>query len=75
MKWIYGLLALFVLVIIHEFGHFIAAKLLGVKVESFSVGMGPILFHKKIKGTDYRLSLIPLGGYCGMKGEKENDCP
>ncbi|MBQ8777095.1 MAG: site-2 protease family protein [Treponema sp.] len=71
MKWIYGLLALFVLVIIHEFGHFIAAKLLGVKVESFSVGMGPILFHKKIKGTDYRLSLIPLGGYCGMKGEKD----
>lgn len=71
MKWIYGLLALFVLVIIHELGHFIAAKLLGVKVESFSVGMGPILFHKKIKGTDYRLSLIPLGGYCGMKGEKD----
>ena len=56
MKWIYGLLALFVLVIIHEFGHFIAAKLLGVKVESFSVGMGPILLHRKIKGTDYRLS-------------------
>lgn len=71
MKWIYGLLALCILVIIHEFGHFIAAKLLGVKVESFSVGMGPILFHKKIKGTDYRLSLIPLGGYCGMKGEKD----
>ena len=71
MKWIYGLLALCILVIIHEFGHFIAAKLLGVKVESFSVGMGPILLHKKIKGTDYRLSLIPLGGYCGMKGEKD----
>jgi len=71
MKWVYGLLALFVLVIIHELGHFIAAKILGVKVESFSVGMGPILFHKKIKGTDYRLSLIPLGGYCGMKGEKD----
>ena len=71
MKWIYGLFALCILVIIHEFGHFIAAKVFGVKVESFSVGMGPILFHKKIKGTDYRLSLIPLGGYCGMKGEKD----
>ncbi|MBP5520550.1 MAG: site-2 protease family protein [Treponema sp.] len=71
MKWLYGLLCLIFLIIFHEFGHFIAAKLFGVKVESFSVGFGPILFHKKIKGTDYRLSLIPLGGYCGMKGEKD----
>lgn len=71
MKWIYGLLCLFCLVIFHEFGHFLAAKLFGVKVESFSVGFGPILLHKTIKGTDYRLSLFPLGGYCGMKGEKD----
>lgn len=71
MKWLYGILCLFFLVIIHEFGHFLAAKLFGVKVESFSVGFGPILFHRTIKGTDYRLSLIPLGGYCGMKGENE----
>lgn len=71
MKWIYGLLCLFFLVIFHEFGHFLAAKLFGVKVESFSVGFGPILLHKTIKGTDYRLSLFPLGGYCGMKGEKD----
>lgn len=71
MKWLYGLLCLIFLIIFHEFGHFIAAKLFGVKVESFSVGFGPILLHKKYKGTDYRLSLIPLGGYCGMKGEKD----
>lgn len=71
MKWIIGLFCLIFLVIFHEFGHFIAAKLLGIKVESFSVGFGPVLFHKTIKGTDYRLSLIPLGGYCGMKGEKD----
>ncbi|MCF0241446.1 MAG: site-2 protease family protein [Treponema sp.] len=71
MKWLYGILCLFLLVIIHEFGHFFAAKLFGVKVESFSFGFGPVLVHKKIKGTDWRLSLIPLGGYCGMKGEKE----
>mgnify|MGYP002860518651 CR=1 FL=1 len=71
MKWLYGLLCLFFLIIFHEFGHFLAAKLFKVKVESFSVGFGPVLLHKKIRGTDYRLSLIPLGGYCGMKGEKD----
>ena len=69
MKWLYGILCLFFLILFHEFGHFLAAKLFGVKVESFSVGFGPILLHRTIKGTDYRLSLIPLGGYCGMKGE------
>lgn len=71
MKWIYGILCLFFLILFHEFGHFIAAKIFGVKVESFSVGFGPVLLHKKIKGTDFRLSLIPLGGYCSMKGEKD----
>ena len=71
MKWLYGILGLFFLILFHEFGHFLAAKLFGVKVESFSVGFGPILLHKKFKGTDYRLSLFPLGGYCGMKGEKD----
>lgn len=71
MKWILGILCLFFLILFHEFGHFLAAKLFGVKVESFSIGFGPILLHKTIKGTDYRLSLFPLGGYCGMKGEKD----
>lgn len=71
MKWLYGILCLFFLIIFHEFGHFLAAKLFGVKVESFSVGFGPVLLHKRVRGTDYRLSLIPLGGYCGMKGEKD----
>ena len=71
MKWIYGLLCLFFLIIFHEFGHFIAAKIFGVKVEAFSIGFGPVLLHKKIKETDFRLSLFPLGGYCNMKGEKD----
>lgn len=71
MSIIYGLLGLGFIVFIHELGHFIAAKIFGVTVESFSVGMGPILLHKTIKETDYRLSLIPLGGYCGMKGQKD----
>lgn len=71
MSWLYGILCLIFLIIFHEFGHFIAAKICGVKVESFSVGFGPVIFHKTINGTDYRLSLIPLGGYCGLKGEKD----
>ncbi|MBO5400320.1 MAG: RIP metalloprotease RseP [Spirochaetaceae bacterium] len=67
---LYGILGLGLIVLIHETGHLIAARMCGVKVEAFSVGMGPILLHKTIKDTDYRLSLIPLGGYCEMKGEK-----
>jgi len=70
MTFIYGIIGLGIIVCIHELGHFIAARKCGVTVESFSVGMGPVLFHKTIKGTDYRLSLIPLGGYCAMKGEQ-----
>ena len=63
---IYGIIGLGLIVLIHETGHLIAARICGVKVEAFSVGMGPILLHKTIKNTDYRLSLIPLGGYCEM---------
>ena len=70
MAFVYGLIGLGIIVFIHETGHFLAARLCKVKVESFSIGMGPVIFHKTVKGTDYRLSLIPLGGYCGMKGEK-----
>ncbi|WP_428768270.1 site-2 protease family protein [Treponema sp. HNW] len=71
MTIVYGLLGLSIIVFIHEAGHFAAARIFGVAVESFSIGMGPVLLHKRIGGTDYRLSLIPFGGYCGMKGEKD----
>lgn len=71
MRIIYGLLSLCFLIFFHELGHFLAARVFGVTVESFSIGFGPILFHKKRGTTDYRVSLIPLGGYCGMKGEKD----
>ncbi len=70
MTILYGIIGLGFIVFIHELGHFIAARKCGVEVETFSIGMGPVLVHKKIGKTDYRLSLIPLGGYCGMKGEK-----
>ncbi|MEL3901035.1 RIP metalloprotease RseP [Treponema phagedenis] len=70
IKILIGLVVLSVVVFFHELGHFIAARLCGVVVETFSIGMGPVLFRKKKGITEYRISAIPLGGYCGMKGEK-----
>lgn len=58
-----------VLVFIHEFGHFFTAKLVGVRVEVFSLGFGQRLFGFKKGGTDYRVCLIPLGGYVKLLGE------
>ncbi len=60
------------LVVIHEFGHFIAAKSLGVRVNEFAIGFGPTLLKKKGKETTYMIKLIPFGGYCAMEGEDEN---
>lgn len=57
------------MVVIHEFGHFIVAKMLGIAVETFSVGFGPRLFGFRIGDTDYRFSAIPLGGYVKFRGE------
>ncbi len=58
-----------VLIFVHEVGHFLMAKVLGVGVEKFSLGFGPRIFGKKIGMTDYRISAIPLGGYVKMVGE------
>ncbi|MEN3332751.1 MAG: regulator of sigma protease [Blastocatellia bacterium] len=57
------------MIVVHEFGHFIVAKLFGIRVDVFSVGFGKRLFGIKRGDTDYRLSLIPLGGYVKMAGE------
>ena len=62
------LAVLAILVLSHEFGHFIVAKLLKIRVETFSVGFGPRLFGKKWGQTDYRVSAIPLGGYVRVIG-------
>jgi regulator of sigma E protease len=59
-------------VVLHEFGHFIVAKLLGIRVETFSVGFGPRLFGRKFGHTDYRVSAIPLGGYVKLGGDESN---
>jgi regulator of sigma E protease len=53
-------------VFIHEFGHFLAARKLGLRVEAFSIGFGPALWKKKINGVEYRISLIPFGGYVSL---------
>jgi regulator of sigma E protease len=60
-----------VLVFIHEFGHFFTAKLVGIRVETFSFGYGKRLFGVRRKETDYRVSLIPMGGYVKFLGEGE----
>jgi regulator of sigma E protease len=59
-------------VILHEFGHFIVAKLLGIRVETFSVGFGKRIWGRRWGTTDYRLSLIPLGGYVKLGGDDSN---
>jgi regulator of sigma E protease len=59
-------------VTLHEFGHFIVAKLLKIRVETFSFGFGPRLFGRKIGDTDYRISAIPLGGYVKLGGDESN---
>lgn len=81
MIFLYILLALFVfglLVMIHELGHFLAARAFGVGVNEFSIGMGPKLFSKKGKKHDtvYSLRALPIGGYVSMVGEdEESDAP
>jgi regulator of sigma E protease len=63
------LIVLGIMVLVHEFGHFLAAKLCGVRVEQFSIGFPPRLFGVKVGETDYCISATPLGGYVKMTGE------
>ncbi len=66
-----SILVFSILVVVHEFGHFIVAKKSGVLVEEFAVGMGPLLFSKQKGETLYSIRLFPLGGFCRMLGEDE----
>jgi len=70
--WVFGPAALVLgfLIFIHEFGHFLAARLVGIRVEVFSIGFGKRLFGFRRGATDYRLSSIPFGGYVRMAGEE-----
>src|SRR3981189_2202922 len=66
-------LVLGIMIVVHEWGHYAAAKLLGVRVEVFSIGFGKRLFGFRKGDTDYRVSAIPLGGYVKMSGEHPMD--
>lgn len=69
---IIGVLLFELIIFIHEFGHFITAKLSGVKVNEFALGMGPKIIKFKKGETLYSLRLFPIGGFCAMEGEDEN---
>src|SRR5580704_11890104 len=62
-------LVLGVMILVHEWGHFIVARLFGVRVDVFSIGFGPRLFGFKRGATDWRVSAVPLGGYVRMAGQ------
>ncbi len=65
-----------VMISLHEFGHFIVAKLSGIEVKEFAIGMGPAIFKKQGKETLYSIRLLPIGGYCSLEGENdESDNP
>ena len=68
---VYFLVILGIMVLVHEFGHFAVAKLCGVRVEAFSIGMGKRLFGWVHNGTDYKVCILPIGGYVKMSGETE----
>jgi len=73
MSFIISLLVLSFLIFFHELGHFLVARFFKVKVNVFSIGFGSTIFKKVVGGTEYRLSLIPLGGYVQMKGQDDLD--
>ena len=61
-----------IVIMLHELGHFLFAKLFKVKVNEFSIGMGPAIFKKKKGETDYAVRILPIGGYVSMEGEDED---
>ena len=72
LKILAALLLLGVLIMIHEFGHFLAARAMGVRVNEFAIGMGPKLFKWGKGDTLYTIRALPLGGFCAMEGEDED---
>ncbi len=74
MSLIVFLIILSILVLVHEWGHFITAKKCGVNVEQFSLGFGPKLFSRVHDGTEFCLCAIPLGGYVKMSGDEREKC-
>ena len=72
MTIVFAILLFSVLIFVHELGHFLAAKVSGVRVNEFSMFMGPAIFKKQVGETLYSIRCIPIGGYCAMEGEDED---
>lgn len=72
MTILFAILLFSILIFVHELGHFLAAKASGVRVNEFSMFMGPAIFKKQVGDTLYALRCIPIGGYCAMEGENED---
>lgn len=75
LQVVVGFVILGILVLVHEIGHFSAAKAFAIRVLAFSIGFGKPLWKKTIAGTEYRLSAIPFGGYVNMAGEHPEEKP
>lgn len=73
MGFLIALLALSLMIFIHELGHFLAARFFGVYVERFSIGFGPVVVKKHCCSTEWAISALPLGGYVKMKGQDDTD--
>lgn len=71
LKVALGLFGLGLMVFVHELGHFVAARIARIEVEAFSIGWGKALFSRRRGATEYRIAVLPIGGYCKMKGEYE----
>lgn len=63
------------IIIVHELGHFTVAKLCGIRVDEFAIGMGPVIFKKRGKETLYTVRLLPIGGFCAMGEDVDDDSP
>jgi len=74
MSFIIFIVILSILILVHEWGHFITARSCGVKVEQFALGFGPKLFSRVHEGTEYCLCAIPLGGFVKMSGDEREKC-
>ena len=72
MTILFAILLFSLLIFVHELGHFVAAKLSGVRVNEFAMFMGPAIFKKQVGQTLYSIRCIPIGGYCAMEGENED---
>src|SRR3712207_3851226 len=76
MSWLLALLGFMLLILLHELGHFVAAKAVGMRVERFSIFFGPPIFRKKVGETEYQLATIPAGGYVKISGmNPDEDLP